>query len=133
MAERTISVSELLELASDGARIKTEDRPQIIQQFDELVKKLEGLIQASNVRAAAEVSRNKTQLEILATLQSMIRQQGVTKSQPVDLTPLKTVLTEIQSNTLPRPLSGYEFEVTSRDRLGDIEKLKVIPISPTRH
>lgn len=133
MAHKEISAAELLELAKDGATIRTEDRPTIIAQFDELVSKLEGLIEASNARAAADLARSKTQLEILGTLQSLIRSGNVTKSPAVDLTPLKSVLTEIQGNTEPRPLSGYEFTVTSRDRLGDIEKLKVVPISPTRH
>lgn len=131
MAEdRVISAAKLLQLARGGAEIRTEDQPTIIAQFDELVASIKELIRATNARAEADVARSKTQLEVLATLQALIR-QNVTKSHPTDLTPLKTVLTEIQTNTEPRQLSGYEFEVTSRDRLGDIEKLRVLPISPT--
>lgn len=135
MAEttRTISVDELLTLARDGAQIRTEHRPTIIAQFDELVAALKALIDSNTARAEAELARNQTQLEVLATMQATIRQQNVIRSQPLDLTPLNTVLTEIQTNTEPRPLTGYEFEVTARDRLGDIEKLRVLPISPTHH
>jgi len=130
--EKLISQARLLDLARGGAQIKTEDQPSVIAQFDELVASIKDLIAATNERARADLARSQTQLEILATLQSLIR-QNVTKSQPTDLTPLKTVLTEIQGNTEPRPLSGYEFNVTKRDRLGDIETLRVEPISPTQH
>ena len=105
----------------------------LIQGFSELIEKIDALLHQNQARIEADAAINQTQLEVLATLQALIRSQGVTKSQQLDLTPLKTVLTEISDNTQPRVLAGYEFEVTDRDRLGDIAKLRVTPVSPTRH
>lgn len=135
MAEKTreISAQELLSIIESGGKLRIQDRPSVIAQFDELVEKVDGLVKVIAETARADLARSQTQLEILATLQAQIRSQNVTKSHPVDMTPLKTVLTEISDNTLPRQLSGYEFEVTSRDRMGDIEKLRVLPVPPTKH
>ena len=135
MAEKTreLSVQEMLEILDGGGKVRVPDRPSVIAQFDELVEKVDGLVKVIAETAKADLARSQTQLEILATLQAQIRSQNVTKSHPVDMTPLKTVLTEISENTIPRQLSGYEFEVTSRDRMGDIAKLRVMPVAPTQH
>lgn len=130
--EKVISSSRLLSLIRGGAEVKTDDQPTTIRQFDELVEKIEALLQATNVRAEADLARSKTMMEVIAYLQIQFK-ANVIRSKPTDLTPLKTVLTKIQANTERRPLPGYEFTVTERDRLGDIKKLKVEPISPTQY
>jgi len=108
-----------------------------IGQYDELVKKLdamakanESLAEAHKAIAAADIVKHKTQLEVLATLQSLVKAGNVTKPQPVivDMTPLKAVLQGIQENSKPtvpeRPV--YEFAV-ERSRQGFIDKIVATP------
>lgn len=133
MVDKTISVDELLALAKDGARIETERRPMVIDQLGELIDRLDAIAKANEERAAADLARSQTQLEVLATLQALIRRQaGVNRSPPPDLTPLKTVLTEIQEQTAHKPVQGYEFDV-KRSGQGYIDKIVATPVGPTRH
>lgn len=188
MAERTLSIDELLALQKSGADIKTESRPTIlatikqpdpkpteivkfeelieklgeIGKYDELVKKLSEMSQAtsamvkSNERVArsneimaksyeqlaksnealagAEAAKAKTQLEVLATLQSLIKSgSNVPKVQPVDLTPLKSVLSEIKNNTTPYVRSGYEFKIERHKQTGFCDKIIATPTTKINH
>ena len=85
MAEKTISSSELLKRAQRGAIIKIEQRPIVIEQFSDLIAQLKNLIAAQEKHTAADLARSQTQLEIMVTLQTMIKQQGgMNRSPPLD-------------------------------------------------
>ena len=85
MAEKTISSSELLKRAQRGAILKIKQRPIVIEQFSDLIAQLKNLIAAQEKHTAADLARSQTQLEIMATLQTMIKQQGgMNRSPPLD-------------------------------------------------
>lgn len=136
MVDKTISFDELLALAKDGARIETERRPMVIEQLGELIARLDAIAKSNEERAAADLARSKTQLEVLATLQAMIRNQaGVKISPPVDLAPLKTVLTEIRQATERAESKApaiYEFDI-ERNGQGYMSKITAIPQAPRTH
>ena len=128
MADKTISVTELLTMAKEGAIIKTEDRPTKIAKFDELLSKIDSLIKATELRARAELERAQVQLEVIAGLQALIRKSD--GKAPVDLTPLKTALTELQRPQQPR--QAFEFAI-DRAPNGFMTKIVATPIAPTKH
>ncbi len=138
-----VKFEELIEKLSD------------IGKYDDLVKQLSAMAQAttemvkSNERvarsneamaksnealAAAETAKSKTQLEVMATLQSLIKSgSNVPKVQPVDLTPLKSVLSDIKQNTTPNVRSGYEFEIERNKQTGFCQKIIATPKVSSRH
>jgi len=130
----SLSVSDLLELSKGGAKIKIDRPPQRIAQFDELVELTKQLIATNKARIEADEARNKSQLEVLATLQSLIRSGNVTKSHPVDLAPLKTVLSEIQENTqaVERPSYVLSFDRTKQGFI-DGREITIRPVYNTKH
>ena len=125
---QSLALSDFVELIKGGADIKIERPEQRIYQFDELVRLLKELISMNIQRVEADKVRSQSQLEVLATLQALIRQQNVTKSHPVNLEPLKTVLSEIQQNKQPAP-HGYEFNIERNRQTGYLEKIIATPSS----
>jgi len=124
-----LALSDLIELVKGGAKIKIDRPAQRIAQFDELINLMKEMIATNRARIEADEARNKSQLEVLATLQSLIRSGNVTKSHPVDLTPLKTVLTQISENTKTPKLKEIDFvkELNiERSRQGYIDK--IVPV-----
>lgn len=127
MAKRKVSDSEYLEMIEGGDLIESEAEPMTIERFGELLEKMDALVQASQERAEADLARSQSQLEVLATLQALIRQQNAgPKGSPVDLAPLKTVLTEIQTANAERGRITYEFDV-QRSNQGYISKIVATP------
>jgi hypothetical protein len=127
MAKRKVSDSEYLEMIEGGDLIETEAQPLTIERFNELLDKLDALVQASHSRAQADLARSQSQLEVLATLQALIRQQNAApKGATMDLAPLQTVLTEIQAANAERGRISYEFDVT-RNNQGFINKIVATP------
>lgn len=111
MAHETISVAELLEMAQDGAMIRRESKPTVIDRFDELIAQLKALVDSQKESAAADLARSKSQLEVLATLQANIKRQNVPKVQQVlDLKPLMAVLAEMQEVNHREPVN-YDFTI----------------------
>ncbi len=134
MAEKTISTGELLRMIEDGAIVRAEQKNMVIEQFDELIKKLQGLIEAQQARATADLARSQTQLEIMGSLQTMIKQQGGRNSSaPVDLAPLHTVLSEMQeTQALHAEPHDYEFTF-DRGAQGYMTKVHAKVVRPTQH
>lgn len=133
MVDKTISVEELLALAKDGARIETDRRPMVIEQLGELIDRLDAIAKSNEERAAADLARSQTQLEVLATLQGLIRRQtGVKISPPLDLEPLKSVLTEIQQAVEHKPRVAYDFDI-QRNGQGYLSKITATPHGQTTH
>lgn len=127
MAEKTMDFDELRELSEDGFEIEFDKKTMVIDQFGDLIEKLEQMVAANEERTRADLARSQTQLEVLATLQSLIKQQGgVPKAPPIDLAPLQTVLTQIQEASAERGRVAYEFDV-QRSGQGYISKIVATP------
>ena len=114
----------------DDEGVRYDPQVMVIHRFDELLSKLETVIQENAERVRADLARNQTQLEILATLQQLIR-SNVTAKAP-NLEPLKTVLTQLQQQREPGPRPAYEFTI-DRDNRGFMSKITARPQGPTTH
>ena len=115
----------------EGDEIEFDPQVTIIQGFSDLISKLDTIIQGHEERIRADLARNQTQLEILATLQATIRNQIAKGSPKVDLEPLKTVLSEMQEQrAMPRP--AWDFEI-SRDNRGFMTKVTAKPQGQQLH
>ena len=133
MAEKPISLSDLKRLQDEGAEVEFEAEVTTIEQFSELVESLNTMVANESERIRADIARNQTNLEILATLQSMIRKQGQAPApQPVDLSPIWELLEEIRAEREAREQNrgAYEFEVL-RDGRGFAQKITAKPVAPT--
>ena len=114
--------------------VKFDPEPQEIAQFSELIDKLNELISMKASETQADLARSQVQLEVLASLQKTMskRSQGVTKSQQIDLTPLQTILAEIQAANAERSGLAYQFDI-QRGEGGFMAGVTATPISPTQH
>ena len=83
-------------------------------------------------RITEALSRNQTNLEILATLQKLIRNTPKTGQSPVrlDLGPLEEILSTLTGQTHMHPLIAYDFEF-QRVEGGRLMKIKAIPTKLT--
>ena len=124
--------------------------PTVIAQFDELIATIVTMLQASETRFSAKLkaidgiataiadsnkSRNsadvarseadtvssKKQLEVLATLQSLVR-SGSTPKVHFDLSPLKSLVESMHKHES----SSYEFDI-KRDQNGYLYKIIATP------
>ncbi len=135
MAEHTdnMNLADMLELMKGGAKIEIARPAQIIAQFDELVSHIKQLIAGNEARAVADKMQAQSQLEVLATLQALIKKQpsGVNRSSPLDLEPLQTVLAEMaQANTMREEPHDYEFTF-DRGPQGFTTKIYAKVVRPT--
>jgi len=135
MAHKVIDHAELLELVASGAIIKREDHPTSIERFDDLITALEGIAKSNELRASADLARSQAQLEIMATLQGMVRRQAnATKvhSAPMDLEPLKEILLQMQAVN-ERPPVSYQFDILRSGDNGPMSRVIAAAIAPTQH
>ena len=134
MADEVISVSELLEMVDDGAILRRESKPTVIERFDELIAQLKALVESQKELAAADLARSKTQLEVLATLQANIKKANTPKVHPApDLKPLMLVLAEIQKSNHHEP-HDYDFNILrSGPGLSPAVKIEARVVRPTQH
>lgn len=157
MAHETIDLEKLIELIKSGAEVRTENKPTIIAQvdpsaaqlermigkLDDLVKTSQAKIEADHVRSEArgkaDIAKSKAheasekrQLEVLQTLQSLIRSGSVPKVQAMDLTPLKSVLSEIRQHSAPKGNTAYRFKV-ERTSQGFIDEIIATPVHASSH
>ncbi len=133
MAEKTISLDDLAKAQQDGAEVELELEVTTIEQFDELVDSLKQMVANESERIRADIARNQTNLEILATLQSMIRKQGqAPKVEAPDFAPIYELLEEIRGEREARDRGAYEFTV-KRDGRGFAQSITATPVTPTTH
>ena len=133
MVEKTITLQDLKTLAKEGATIEVNRQPVSIEGFTELVEALRAMMAAEEERIRADIARNQTNLEILATLQAVVRKQGShPKPEPVDLSPLVGILEEIRSERDYRARVAYDFDIT-RDGRGFAQKITATPVQPVKH
>lgn len=127
MADKSITLKELKALREKGAEIEFETEVTQIEQFGELVETLKTIVANEEERVRADIARQQTNLEILATLQSMIRKQGSgPKITPVDMEPITKLLEEIRAEREAKAMVSYEFEI-DRDGRGFARKITAKP------
>ena len=134
MGKRKISQAELLELVGEGATIHRQDRPATIERFDDLIVALEKIAAGNETLAKADLARSQAQLEVLATIQGLVRRAtNATKvhAAPTDLGPLKEVLLQIHEAN-DRELVAYKFDI-QRGEGGYMAGVTATPITPTKH
>ena len=128
---KSISRQELAELgASFSTKMEPEGRE--VARFGELIDKLSEMIAQGAERTAADHARCQVQLEVLSSLQKMIREQKGTKSfsqEPIDLSPLRDLLAEVGAQ---REAVPYRFDI-QRHEGGAMASVTAIPIAPTEH
>jgi hypothetical protein len=93
VVEKTVTSQQLLEMKRNGAAVEFEKRHMVIEQFPDLLCELKTLIELHNERVKADLKRSQAQLEVLATLQALVR-RGVNGSPPLD--PIVSMLAEIR-------------------------------------
>ena len=145
---KTISMSELLKMAASGASIKTEERPQIIAhiekaepkdtvttiaKFDELLTKLDGLLKAGEARAEADLAGTRVQLEVIATLQKLIKSNNTPPNHAPILAEVRNAISGLNiQQPAPAPKASrptaYEFDV-KRTQGGYIDSIVATPKS----
>lgn len=135
MAEKTISLNELQRLKSEGAEVEFETEVMQIDRFDELLATLKSMADNEAERIRADIARNQTNLEILATLQSLVRKAGDgPKSTPVDLSPIFTMLEEMRAERTREPVD-YDFNIIrpGGDGFQPATKIEARAVKPVTH
>jgi hypothetical protein len=128
---KTLSKQELAEL---GASVEVKRDPEVreIARLGELIDKLSQMIDQGAERTRADLDRSQVQLEVLSSLQKMIR-HNTTKScspqKPIDLSPIREMLAEISAS---REAVPYRFDI-QRHEGGAMASVTAIPIAPTKH
>lgn len=132
MAEKTISRAQLKKLAREGADITFPSKPTEIEQFGDLVAAMERMVSNEAERIRADIARNQTNLEILATLQALVRKQGQGPApQPVDLSPIRDLLEEIKTERNREPVD-YDFNILrAGPGLSPAVKIEARAVKPT--
>jgi len=137
--DKTVTLKDLRELKDDGADVEISRRPMTIDQFGDLIKAVQQMVDNEQERVRADLARNQTNLEILATLQAMVKKQGedlrkVLASQPktIDLTPFAEIVAEVQAMRAPREPQAYDFTF-KRDGQGFASSIRATPVEPTKH
>jgi hypothetical protein len=133
VAEKTISKDDLRRLVKRGADVKFQPKATEIANFDELLEVLKQIANNEQERIRADIQRNQTNLEILATLQAQLRKQGTVKAGPApDMTPIIELLTEIREEREERERVAYNFDI-KRDGRGFAQSITATPVCPTTH
>lgn len=135
MAEKTISLNELEKLKSEGAEVEIETEVMQIDRFDELLATLKSMAENEAERIRADIARNQTNLEILATLQSLVRKAGDgPKATPVDLSPIFTMLEEMRAERTRAPVD-YDFNIIrpGGDGFQPATKIEARAVKPVTH
>ena len=117
-----------------SAKVTADPEAREVAGFEDLIGEIRTLISQGAERTQADLVRNQAQLEVLATLQKMVRANG-TKShsaaEPLDLGPLKEVLAQI-AETQNTPAVGYTFDI-KRHEGGAMAQVVATPHEPTHH
>ena len=132
MPDNVVSQAELLEMIADGAVLRRENKPMVIERFDDLLAQLKALVDVQKQQAVADLARSKAQLEVLATLQANIKKQNVPKvhSAP-DLAPMMAILAEIQQTSHHEP-QDYDFNILrAGPGLSPAVKIEARVVKPT--
>ena len=135
MVEKTINMAQLHELQKSGALVEIEKHPTVIEGFGDLIECLKGLAAAQEAQATADLKRSQTQLEVLASLQALIKKDtGVNRSPPVDLAPLHAVIAELKEASAAREPVDYDFKIIRNGPgLAPAAKIEARVVRPTQN
>jgi len=127
---KEVTSADLARMAKKGT-VQFDPTEQNIARFGELLDKLNQLLEQKAADTQADLARSQVQLEVLATLQKNMskRTQGVTQSQPMDMSPLLEILEELKQQ---RERCSYQFDI-QRGEGGYMAGVTATPIQPTRH
>lgn len=102
--------------------------------MDDLVETLKCMVANEEERVRADLARNQTNLEILGTLQALIRKQGSgPAATPVDLSPIRTLVEEIVAEREARQAQTYEFDIKRDANTGYAFQIIATPKAQTTH
>ena len=134
MVDKTISIAEFNLSRSEGAEFEFDPDVLTIERFGELIEAMQRMVDNEAERIRADIARNQTNLEIIATLQAVIRKQGQGPGPtPLDLTPMLDLLEDIRAERHHEPVD-YDFNILrSGPGLSPAVKIEARAITPTRH
>ena len=115
----------------DDDYIEFDPQIFVLDRMDELLAKLDSMIENQTQMASADLARSQAQLEVLATLQKLIRNK-VTSSKPVDMAPIQSALTELQTMQAEPRRTVYQFDIT-RDNRGLLASITAKPQGTITH
>jgi len=131
-----MSLGQIRRLQKKGASVEFPAKPMQVEQLGDLIDVLKTMAANEEERIRADIARNQTNLEILATLQAMIRKQGENRKisgSEIDLTPVVQILSEMKEERERNDNGGsYEFEI-KRDGRGFAQRIVATPARPTTH
>lgn len=135
MPDKPITLQEIRELTAAGAEVEIERRDTRIERFDDLVSAIESMAANEAERIHADIARNQTNLEILATLQSLVKKQGQTPgAQPTDFGPLVAMLDDMRIEREVREQVAWEFDIQrTGPGLSPAAKIIAKPVKQTQH
>lgn len=125
--DKVIEIDEL----EDGDKVEFDPHITVVKGFTDLVAKLDHIIQGHEERVRADLARNQTQLEILGSLQAMIKKQSEGPRSPdakIDMQPIVQALADMRHHGA----SAYRFEI-ERDNRGFMQRITAVPAGETRH
>lgn len=119
-------------MAKDGAEITFAPKSMEIQQFGELIEALKTMTSNESARIQADLARNQTNLEILATLQAIVKKPVSGAPAPtMDLKPIRDLIEELQVERHREPVD-YDFNILrSGPGLSPAVKIEARAIKPT--
>ncbi len=161
MAEKEITLEQLMAFQSAGAKISQRERTMIVaniqppdknlasvKQFGELLAKLDEIVADNSSRAKSDRQMSDAHFQLFSELQTALLGLAKREDKPhpapvISVEPLKTVLGKIDASikrnhekpTPPaRPVArpSYRFEVV-RTQQGFINEIIATPIAATKH
>lgn len=130
MVDKTVSVVELKRRQKDGARVDFGPERMQVENFGELIAALKGMSANEQARITEALSRNQTNLEILATLQQLIRREKPSSPAAVDidLTSLDDILATLVSKAHTHALVAYDFDFIREGNGGRTVRIRATPV-----
>lgn len=135
MADKTISLKQLRELQEDGAEVEFDPKSVSVEQFSDLIDAIKQMAANEAERIRADLARNQTNLEILASLQGLIRKAEGSRPQSIDLAPLVSMLEEIRAERETRQPVDYDFNIVRHGGEGfqPAVRIEARAVKPTTH
>lgn len=134
MVEKTISLAEMHRDREEGARFDFDPETMTIERFGELIDAMRQMAANESERIRADIERNQTNLEIIATLQALVRRsnasKGLTKID-FDLGPLEQILEELKEKSHIHPVVAYDFDFMRDANGGKLVKIRATPVELT--
>lgn len=101
-----------------------------VENFGELIAALKGMSANEQARITEALSRNQTQLEIIATLQQLVRRQPTSSPATVDidLTSLDDILATLVGKAHTHALVAYDFDFIREGNGGRTIRIRATPV-----